>query len=659
MVPFPPPPSLTSTQLPASPASCCCCCTNELEAQLALKDKELCLHVNSDSRSYPLRPVSPSLPPLFTVSVTPQNSDITTHKITSLLTAHTTLLARLSLLHSRLLHALEKLDGHAQENAEQRRELGVMLRKVQVREEAREGVRRAEDELWEGIGRLVERGASWRYRAPPNPATSFPLSFSLLHIPLPPLLNHPQPQPLRTTHNPPPLHAALHLTSSACTHASPRRGARGESCKAGGRVGGVHLYEGMRAGERETQRERDDREQEGDGSVIGCGRAGAVIVIGICICTVMGIGKRKGKDRIGRDVRGGHGLGLGDGEGDGWGRRSLRDRDRETEEKQIIAILHATVSPNRMLEREIGGLSERLVNARAVSVSVSASASPPESAAPSQPLPLATPPLRVFSTARSTTATIKKVKIRSGSRAKLTTSSALAVARLLQYQPPAALSLPPLAVPPASALSRATTARAPAELLRTLERQISELGDRVDFFAREWVQWVAVVVVGGGGGVRGAGASGSGLGAVLVFGVNMGMHTCSRFTYRSWTGAGMCAGSGPDAHVDGDKEVQRTTGRMNPETRTRTSSEDPFEDLRYRMCRLEAECARYVREEARICVGMVVQDKVQDQDQGRERGARERDVNVGVDADADSAKQDSEEGFSSQSRQSHRSLQVL
>ncbi|PPQ79270.1 LOW QUALITY PROTEIN: hypothetical protein CVT25_002740 [Psilocybe cyanescens] len=250
-------------------------------------------------------------------------------------------------------------------------------------------------------------------------------------------------------------------------------------------------------------------------------------------------------------------------------------------------MLDVTVARNRMIETEIKGLSERLSNARAASVSVSASASAPESgASPSLSSSTATAtttsPPRAPLMARSTITNVKKSN--SGPRAKPAVIPADLIgsggrtSSLPPLPPPYYhrhpwLALPP-AVPPASALSRATTsAPAPAELLLTVKREISELGGQVDFSVR--ARGARGAVDGVGVGVWGAGGSG------LVSGVNMGT--------GSSTGANDLAKS-----ADKDKEARRTTGGMNAAMCTGTSLEDPLRDLQYRVCLLEAECAWYV-----------------------------------------------------------------
>ncbi|PPQ79271.1 hypothetical protein CVT25_002741 [Psilocybe cyanescens] len=147
-------------------------------------------------------------------------------KIASLLTTRTTHLTKLSFPQSRLLHALDTLDAHAQENANLRRELGAMYRKVRACEEAKEGMQReggVEGGGYEG------RGATGHQPTPP-PRSHSHCSSASHHSP-------PQFFRLRTPTNAPPLHQTLHRSSSARTHANPFGDTRGKSCETGGGVG--------------------------------------------------------------------------------------------------------------------------------------------------------------------------------------------------------------------------------------------------------------------------------------------------------------------------------------------------------------------------------------------------------------------------------------
>ncbi|PPQ88673.1 hypothetical protein CVT25_010259 [Psilocybe cyanescens] len=134
---------------------------HQLDANLGQKDEKICPHVNSDLRLLSLLPPSsfllPLSSPLLTVTITPRNPNTTIHQITSFLASSTTHRTKLSLLHSRLLHALHTLDSRAQENAELRRELRATRRKVHACEAVREGMHRERDELREEVEKLVER----------------------------------------------------------------------------------------------------------------------------------------------------------------------------------------------------------------------------------------------------------------------------------------------------------------------------------------------------------------------------------------------------------------------------------------------------------------------------------------------------------------------
>ncbi|PPQ91345.1 hypothetical protein CVT25_005372 [Psilocybe cyanescens] len=392
---------------------------HELEAQPGQKDEEVCElptlrltcpHVNSGSRLLPPCLPSPLLSsPLFTVTVTLRNPNITTHHITSLLASTTTHRSRLSLLHSRLLHALHKLDSRAQENVELCRELSATMRKVHACEAVRDDVQRERDELREEVEKLVERVQvehdykKWpvsrvqlssladdgpvvvvHQTTPLHCSRSHTNRSSPNHSPYAPKLTHILSTQLSAENA---THARTQARAAALEARLARREAELEGC--------VYMR-GMRAREREIRREREKREEEGDGQRYGgwevrSGDNDRRPHMQRDTDTDTEREKEGSWYRIWLDERGGDGLGLGE-ERNKWRRRSLRDRARggdegEIEEEQIITMLDVTAARNRILESKIRGSSERLVNARVASASVAAyAASSSSSTTTSTPL---------------------------------------------------------------------------------------------------------------------------------------------------------------------------------------------------------------------------------------------------------------------------------
>ncbi|PPQ85055.1 LOW QUALITY PROTEIN: hypothetical protein CVT25_010277 [Psilocybe cyanescens] len=476
--------------------------------------------------------------------VTPQNSDITTRKITSLLTAHRTLLAKLSLLHSRFLD-------------------------VRACEEAREGVQRERDELRKRVERLVERvQGEHDYRKWPILALScitqsrHIVPTLVLTLPYPPSTSPQSTSTPTSTHrayptssprSSPPNKQRMHARKPVMRHS------RRES--QGGRQSWRGLFVRRGASERYREKQRSkERGEERDGQHyrVWEGRSGdsvgvytgiwirekgvrVVWMSGVVVVVVMVMVRRRGVE------------------------------------------VQRPVARNRMLRRDIRELSARRASARAASASVPASAVSSSSSTATS-TPRVSSDKNNIDTKRAATLT-RTLTFDAPTRARAYVSSSesnskprtIASGRARAFSPPPPLPLPPPRFPPPTTLAPAPATEKPqpqprtrtqththTHILQSLEREIGELGGRVDMLVRERGAWGAVV------GARSAGGSGSGSGSGSCF--------------------GPCSGSGTGA--GSDKQAQRMTGGMNAAMRTPTSLEDPLEDpledLRYRVYRLEA-----------------------------------------------------------------------
>ncbi|PPQ82415.1 hypothetical protein CVT25_008365 [Psilocybe cyanescens] len=374
---------------------------------------------------------------------------------------------------------------------------------------------------------------------PTNPATSLPL------VPL--LLNHPPPQPhrIRTSHNPHSLHVALHRKSGARTHTSPCGGASRK--ERGGVLGGGRMM--------------------GTGGIMGSGRGGVAVVVGIRTRTV----------RMGRHSLG---LGLGDGKeelkGDRDGDGGRYGGDERRIDHRYARLLHRT------------GCSSTRSGATSTSVAASAAAASSPSTATSTP--------RVSS---------DKTAINTK---KAATSALASNARARASSPPPPLPCFPPTSAPAPAADKTQSShrdtiqpQAHTHMLQSLEREIRDLGERVDMFAREWEERGSVVGdCGGGCGVRGSGSA-------------PGSRVLDLWQTRTRKGTGGPEDDGREGYGDPHSRPHVGIGRSDNS------------DVSFGSAVLREEVEGMHRRG-----GSVVQDLVQDQDQGQKRETSERDVKVGV-----------------------------